>query len=534
LDERLLDAPSLGPTISVFDATGTAYSPRTMGDGERFDDLVIGAGMAGLTTAALLAAQGRKVLVLDAHDTPGGYAHTFSVGRYRFCAQVHYIFGCGEGEPIHDLLSRTGLDEQVRFHRLDPEGFDHVVVAGDRTRIPNGLEKFRDRLMAKFPEATRPIRGYFDVIMAIGRELDRLPSKVRFRDLMTAPFRFGHLLKYKGWTLGRLYDSLRMPARLRTILAGQAGDYLLPPSEVSLLLHVALVRAYDRGAYYPEKHYVHFIASIADFIRSRPGCQLRLSTEVDRIDVERGRVTGVHTKLGETFTAARYISNVDPRVTARLVGERNAPNDWLDKLDYEYSSGNITLYLGIRGLDLKKHGFGSWNVWHYPQDDLDAMYRRQRLSHDFREPWLFMSTPTLHTSEPGLCPPGEQILELATSADYAYFKALRDRDRRAYNVEKKRIRERIVQIVEERYLPGLSKHLVMQVMGTPATNARFCSAPFGNAYGSALTPENVSLGRVPNETPFGNLWLVNASAGFPSIGGTVKSAIELFDRRLSR
>ena len=144
-----------------------------------------------------------------------------------------------------------------------------------------------------------------------------------------------------------------------------------------------------------------------------------------------------------------------------------------------------------------------------------------------------MSTPTLHTHEPGLCPEGEQVLELATSADHAWFRALRDRDRKAYNAEKKRLRDRMIAVVEERYVPGLSKHLAVQVMGTPATNERFCAAPFGNAYGSALTPENVTLGRVPHETPLRNLWLVNATAGFPSVGGTVKSGIELVDELLS-
>jgi phytoene dehydrogenase-like protein len=64
-----------------------------------YDELVIGAGMAGLTVAALLAQQGRKVLVLEAHDQPGGYAHTFAMGNYRFCAQVHYIFGFPSSSP---------------------------------------------------------------------------------------------------------------------------------------------------------------------------------------------------------------------------------------------------------------------------------------------------------------------------------------------------------------------------------------------------------------------------------------------------
>lgn len=495
-----------------------------------YDDLVIGAGMAGLTVAALLAADGRKVLVVEAHDTPGGYAHTFAVGDYRFCAQVHYIFGCGEGETIHEVLRRLGLEREVRFHRLDPEGFDHVVVAGDRYRIPNGLEKFRDRLIRRCPDAATPLRGYFDAVMAIGREMDRLPPKLGWRELATAPLRFPNLLRYRTQTLQRLYDRLRMPARLQAVLAGQAGDYLLPPEEVSLLLHVALVRGYDRGAYYPERHFQHLVGSLADRIRQRPGCALVLDTPIDQLEVLGERVVAARARDGRRFTASRFISNVDPRRTAAMLQRKRLPSDWARRLDYQYSSGNLTLYLGVAGLDLRDHGFGSHNVWHYPHDDLNAIYRRQLVGLDFDEPWLFMSTPTLHTDAPGLCPPGHQILELATSAPHAYFRALRDRDRRRYNAEKKRLRDRILAIVEERYVPGLRSHLAMRVMGTPATNERFCRAPAGNAYGAALTPANVGLGRVPAETPWANLWLANATAGYPSVAGTVRAGFDLYHR----
>ncbi len=492
-----------------------------------FDDLIIGSGMGGLTVGAMLARAGRRVLILEAHDEPGGYAHSFRMRDFRFCAQVHYIFNCGEGETIHRFLSRLGAAETVPFVRLDPEGFDHVVVAGERVQIPNGLLKFRDRLVRRFPHWERPLRRYFDAVAVVGEELDRLeqaPTRITPAALL-AVYRYRHLLRYLKWTLDDLYDHVDMPPKLRAILAGQSGDYLLPPRDVSFLLHVALVYNYDRGAYYPKHHFFHFVETIVEKIRAEPGCAVLLEREVDCIHVESGRVTGVTTKRGEHFTASRYISNVDPKATARLAGEGSFEKK---RVDYAYSSGTITLYLGVRGLDLREHGFGSHNVWHYPHQDLNRIYDDQLLRHDLSNPWLFLSTPTLHSGEPGLCPPGHQILEVATSCDHARLARLRQDDRRAYNAEKKKIRETILEVIEASYVPRLREHLSMRVTGTPATNERFCWAPAGNSYGAALTPAHVGFHRKPFQSSLENLWLVNATAGFPSVAGTVGAGLELY------
>lgn len=72
----------------------------------------------------------------------------------------------------------------------------------------------------------------------------------------------------------------------------------------------------------------------------------------------------------------------------------------------------------------------------------------------------------------------------------------------------------------------------LRVAGTPVTNERYCFAPKGNAYGSALTPANVGFGRGPRRSDLDNLWLVNATAGFPSVAGTVGAGMRLF-RELS-
>ncbi|HVU00300.1 MAG TPA: NAD(P)/FAD-dependent oxidoreductase [Polyangiaceae bacterium] len=493
-----------------------------------YDDLVIGTGMAGLTVGALLAHAGRRVLLVEAHEYPGGYAHSFPMGKYRFCAQVHYVFGCGEGEPVHRFLETIGAD--VRFRRLDPEGFDHIVIDRERYRIPTGFSKFRDRLIHRFPTAARPLRRYFDVLSAIREEIGRLPEHPSLTDLATAPFRFRHLLRYRNWTLQRLYDELEMPPRLQAVLAGQSGDYLLPPERVSLLLHVSLVSSYDSGAYYPENHFSQFVDAIVGRILSHPGCQILYSNEISRIVVERGRVDRVETTTGNIHRARCYISNLDPAKTVALAGAEQFPSDYTRKVRYEYSCSTFTMYLGVRNCDLRDHGFGSFNVWRYPHDDINRIYRDQLGRHDLSNPWLFLATPTLHTDAPGIAPPGHQILEVATSSDYAHFEEARARGRRAYNDEKTKVRNTILDILEAEFVPGLRKNLAMRVVGTPLTNEHFCWAPRGNSYGAALTPENTRWPRVDFETPIENLFLVNATAGYPSVGATVASGMRLFER----
>ena len=58
-----------------------------------YDYIIIGSGNSALTVGSLLAKAGKKICMLEAHDIPGGYAHTFKRGEYSFCAQIHYIWG---------------------------------------------------------------------------------------------------------------------------------------------------------------------------------------------------------------------------------------------------------------------------------------------------------------------------------------------------------------------------------------------------------------------------------------------------------
>jgi phytoene dehydrogenase-like protein len=497
-----------------------------------FDFVVIGSGMAGLTAGALLAKAGHSVCLLEAHEYPGGCAHSFPMGRYTFCAAVHYIFFCGEGEPVYNLLKKLGLHERIRFARLDPEGYDHFRCpsAGLSFRIPNGLEKWAERLADRFPRQRPAIVEFFAVVRQLAWELRQLPWQMTARDLLRGWWRLPAVRRYRRWTLERLLEKLRLSAEVRAILATQFGDLGLPPADMSLAAYAALVWCYGQGAYHPIGHFKELIDGLADSIRTSPNSAIEYQTEVTQMRVDGRRLAEVRTADGRTFTGRTFIVNFDPRACVEMLGRERFPRWFLKQTSYDYSISSYTIYLGLRDLDLREHGFGSFNVWHYPNLDINGTYRRQTVDGDLSDPCLFLSTPTLHEGcrNDEACPPGEQILEIVTVCDYERFRSLKNQDHSAYHRRKKEITDRILEIVERHYVPGLREHIAIKVSGSPTTNERYLWAPQGNIYGSAMTPANVDFGRLKFRTPLENLYFTGASAEFPSIGATVVGGSRLY------
>lgn len=503
---------------------------------ERYDTVIIGAGMGGLTVGSLLAKAGASVAVVEAHEYPGGCCHTFPMGEaYRFCAAVHYVFSCGEGEPVYNLLRKLGLHQAITFERLDPEGYDHFSCPSEglRFRIPNGLRKWRERLCDRFPDERDGIRRFFSVVTTLAEQLDRLPEKYSIGEVVRAVAAGPavlQVLRYRRYTLQRLLDELRLSAPVQAILSTQLGDVGLPPREVSLLLYCALVARYGDGAHYPTEHFSTFIESIAEVICGAPGCTIAYEAEVCAVRFEDDRIAAVVTSDGREFRGDRFICNADPKSFVSLVGRERFPPAFLKRVDYDYSASSFSVYLGVRGIDLREHGFGNWNVWHYPSLDLNAAYAAQHDSDDLSSPWIFMSTPTL--CSPGArvkhAPDGEQILELITTCGYQPYAERREHDAREYTRQKVAVRDRMIELVEEHYVPRLREHIVMRVAGTPTTNRRYLWAPSGNIYGSRLTPGNVDATRLSSRSPIENLFFTGASAAFPSIGGTVAGGERLY------
>ena len=251
---------------------------------------------------------------------------------------------------------------------------------------------------------------------------------------------------------------------MQAILSTQLGDVGLPPDRVSFLIYCALVSEYAAGAYYPTEHFSTFIEAVAEVIDKAPGCGIVYNSEIQSVRMQGDRIAAVVTGDGREFRGRQFICNADPQWFASAVGRDHFPADFLARLDYRYSASSFTIYLGVRGLDLREYGFGNWNVWHYPHLDINRMYAAQNDRGDLSDPWIFMSTPTLYSPSSTTlhAPEGEQILELVTTCAYEPFRSRLDRDRKSYTKHKVAIRKRMIEIVEKHYVPRLRDHVVMR------------------------------------------------------------------------
>lgn len=499
------------------------------------DYLIIGSGLSALTFGALMANSGKIVQILEAHEHPGGFGHTFTMAKkYTFNAQFHYVWDCGEGQTVHKVLKKLGLDREITFERYDPQGFDHMRMPGYGLDIPSESEELIQRLSTLFPEFEVNIRQFVMALEKTGEGLKVLAPPIDPSELLKHPIEVFNAVQHHNSTLQNVFDKFQLPQAAQTLLALQWLDFLLPPNQLSFYAWVTLFRGYQAGAFYPTQHFEKVINSLVKVIEAHGG-QVLLNHEVINFRVVNKTVTGVEvldltTHQTAEFTGGTVICNIDPKKAAKMIGIEKFSKTIRRKLDYEYSASNYMAYCVVKDIDLRDYGFGKWNLFHTGHEDLNEAFAQMYDRHDYSNPSFAITAPTFLTAARGDCPEDCQIVEFLTVANYDYFKQLRETSHKAYSQKKQEIFDSILDVVEANYVPDFRKHLVFYITGSPTTNERFCWCPQGNSYGSSLTPRNMGLGRLNQDTSLKDFYFCNASSGYPGFAPTIWTGALLYQK----
>ncbi len=252
---------------------------------EAYDVIVIGAGIGGLSAAALLAKAGKSVLVVERHNRPGGYAHGFTRRHYRFDAGVHLVSGCApEGYRNGSVIFKISqaLDIPWGTHFLPLTAYARVHYPALEMGLHSGEESFVSALAERFPDEKDKLRALSRLCRTIAEEI-MVADEVLAQAIVTgiSPTRgLSNLLRYRRATLASVLNEFFADECLKSVCASLWPYMGLPPSQLSFLYWAIMMAGYIyEGAFYCPGTFQNYANSLVLGLE-RHGGELLLNASV--------------------------------------------------------------------------------------------------------------------------------------------------------------------------------------------------------------------------------------------------------------
>ena len=473
------------------------------------DAIIIGSGLGGLVSGALLARYGRRVIVCESHTLAGGAAHAFQRGGFTFDSGPSFYCGLADAagaNPLSQVLAVLG--ESIEAVPYDPFGYYHfpegtLPVYGDGEKYRQAVEQFSPGAAASLAKLEARLLKLYAPLKAIPTLALRSDWQLLPLLLRRYPGAIAHLLPTLpdlGRSMGEVmaacnpagYDPwLQRLLDLECfLLSGMKCDQTVAP-EMAFMFGERSHSVID----YPVGGSGALVEALVRGLK-RWGGELRLGAHVEQIVTEKGQAKGVVLKNGDRLTAPIVISNATLWDTySQLLDPANLPADYrAQALETPAIDSFMHLHLGIRA-----DGLEDLAIHHVVVHESDT---------DITTPGntCMVSIPTV--LDPQQAPPGHHTIHAYTLEPFAGWQ--KDEHYEA----KKREKAETLFLAVEKIIPDVRERIVLEMIGTPLTHSRFLRR-YQGTYGPAIAADK---GRFPScKTPIKGLYRVGDST-LPGIG----------------
>jgi prolycopene isomerase len=494
-----------------------------------YDIAVIGAGVGGLTTAALLSKAGFSVCVLEKEPHAGGYLAGFRRKDFRFDTAIHWLNQCMPGGMACRIFDILGSDHpqampQQKIRRYKGDSFDYLLT--------NNPDELRDQWIREYPEDKEGIIRFFKAAKKLGHSFANFNNIFRTEETMSLPERLWNkmgMLKFAmpfipfiGYTgdkgMQRGLDKFFKNEQLKKVFSSDSellsclvpigwayyGDYQSPPQ--------------GGGQVIPE-WLEHIVTTL--------GNDIFYKCSVDKILTENGTATGVqfnHRGSVHTIQSKYVIAACDVETLyEKMLPASAIPEKLKNKLyNAELYSSSVTISIAL-DRPAEELGFGQELV-HLASEHVP------RGGHSDGNPHTSeISILAPSTRDKTLAPDGCGTLTLFMPAFMNYENKWQTEGNgeykrgEAYKKLKHDIAEVIIQRVQDALSPKLREHILFYDVATPVTHWRYTGNRGGTMMGAKPGRANMQNKIAHYRTPVKNLLL---GGHWAELGGGVPIAVK--------
>jgi all-trans-retinol 13,14-reductase len=460
-----------------------------------FDCAVIGSGIGGLTSALYLARRDIKVCIIEASNEFGGFLNPFKRKGYIFDVGVHYVGECGPKQSLRIGLDKIGLNE-IQFREINPDCIDRYIFNGFESKLVKGHNNWKEHLISLFPKEKPSIEQFFKLLILLDdHKKNRYPYlSLLARGLVKAPRVF---LKINAMDFHTLLTNYFNDPKLICSISGPCGDIGLPPKKSSALASILLLNHYLGGAYYPIGGSSSIKNGYITALKQR-GAYLIKGKPVTKITKNKDNTFTLYSNDTQIHSRS-IVSNIFPEMFFRIFDDKNLnTRKKTPQISIKPSLSAFGIFLGT-DIKLSDHGITDSNIWHYGENDIDALYDLSFRNKISELKGFFLSSPSLKDPDTRNTPDGMYSLELLTMcpADHFtdYFDCVPYKRGDKYLKIKNEMTDNLLDQLDN-YIPGIKNSIDYIESATPATFWSYIRSPKGAIYGPELSPQQFDLGRL--------------------------------------
>lgn len=476
----------------------------------RYDVIIIGSGIGGLTSGVLLAKAGKKVLVLERHYVPGGFTHTFKRKKFEWDVGVHYVGQVNQEESMVRKAFDFVSDNKIKWAEMG-EVYDQAIIDGDVYNFKTGRENQINQMINYFPQEEKAIRRYYDLLQKVGGASIWFFSERTMPDWLSKTM--GHFmrkgfLKYSNRTTYEVIKELTDNEKLISVLCSQCGNYGLPPKKSSFGIHAVVTDHFIEGGNYPVDGAGSIAKSLIEVIEANGGT-VAIKAPVKRVLVEKETAIGVEMENGDKLFSSTVISNTGIHNTYNHLLPDSQSTFVQQFKKMESSVSHFCLYLGLNASDetlkLPKH-----NIWLYTNYGFDEEYARSLSSPDEKSALAYISFPSAKDPNWPITHPNTSTIQVVASCPYDWVKEWENKQWMKRGEDYDEFKKRVEVMLLEKVLsvvPQIKNHIEVSELSTPLSTKHFSNYAKGEIYGLEHNERRFSIKQLRVTTHIKNFYL---------------------------